>query len=79
MSDYGYYVSSIAEPRISQAECFHADTALCPQHGGLIATHPTQHDHDGKVFYCPTGGMYWRYKARRHEGMQALNWKWRFS
>jgi hypothetical protein len=72
------YVSSLADPRPRADECERAQTAICPYHGGLIATQPTQHDHEGDVYFCPIGGMYWRYTRQRHKGLKPLRWKWRF-
>lgn len=54
-----YAMSLRADPPISAAEAEAAGVFICRWHGGLINTFG---DKDGRVFFCPTGMQYWRYK-----------------
>lgn len=58
-------MSKAALPPISAAEAKGADTAICPLHRGMIARMPTSMDREGRVYFCPIGGQYWRYRRER--------------
>ena len=66
MRDIGlqYPVSEVAEPPIGIEEAKTASTAICRQHGGLIADHLSAGDRFGQVYLCPVGGCYWRLTAQ---------------
>ena len=55
-----YPVSEAAEPPIGIEEAQRAPTAICRQHGGLIADHLSESDYFGRVYLCPIGECYWR-------------------
>jgi hypothetical protein len=67
-----YPCSTLAEPPITDAEAeavdLGRDTTLCRLHRG-------QHTHlnfDQKVYFCPTGRMFWRYTRRPSEFLRPL-------
>jgi hypothetical protein len=53
-------VSRRAEPPITSSEIANAKPAICPLHHGLIVTARSRDDMHGTVYFCPTGGQYWR-------------------
>lgn len=62
--------SDLADPPIALEEARTADTAVCRAHRGTIAHFPGASDTEGKVFFCPVGGQYWRY-SKQQTGMYA--------
>lgn len=54
-------LSQSADPPITEAEAREADHAVCTWHKGLITV---TLDKDGRVFWCPVGKEYWRYRRR---------------
>lgn len=59
-------LSNLARPPIQSHETDGAETAICCNHGGLIRL---TGDRDGRVFFCPKGGEFWRYSAKPQSGM----------
>lgn len=57
--------SSLAEPPIAVGECNVLQVAICRFHDGRIGFSPAAGDEFGNVYFCPVGGMYWRYTQRR--------------
>ena len=67
-----YPCSELADPPITRAEALAADTANCRLHGGFT---PHLGDHEGKVFLCGAGHMYWRYERLLGEYLGPLPYK----
>lgn len=61
--------SELADPPITAEEARSAEHWICPYHNGLIASTHTE-DEYGRAFYCPVGGMYWRF-TKQQSGMYA--------
>lgn len=59
-----YPRSDLAEPLMTVDEARGAETAICCLHNGRIKTEPTQSDVDGRVYLCPIGRQYWRYRKQ---------------
>lgn len=55
-------LSRDAQPPIQPQECESADDAICPHHKGLVRE---TGDVEGRVFWCPIGRQYWRYRKPR--------------
>lgn len=62
--------SDLADPPVTLEEARTAGTAVCRAHRGTIAHFPGANDTEGKVFFCPVGGIYWRY-SKQQAGMYA--------
>lgn len=64
-----YPTSSVADPPITVAEARAAKDSICPFHNGLVRE---TGDVEGRVFWCPVGGTYWRWtKNPANAGMYA--------
>ena len=70
-----YRCSELAEPAITLAEAravdLARDTTVCRWHRGQ----QTHLNVDGKVYFCPIGGMYWRYTKQASEFLKALPYR----
>jgi len=72
MRDIGllHGASELAMPPILPHEAKTAEIALCPQHGSEFQ----MLNQEGKVYFCPLAGCFWRAGKRGH-GMNArLTW-----
>ena len=69
-----YRCSELADPPITRVEALAAETANCRMHGGFT---PHLGDHEGKVFLCGAGRMYWRYQPLLGKYLGPLPYKWR--
>jgi hypothetical protein len=73
-SEWPYAASSLADPPITLVEALAVDlgrvTTLCWLHRG----HLTHLNVDRKVYFCPIGGMYWRYSKRPSEFLRPLRY-----
>jgi hypothetical protein len=57
-----------ARPPVQASEIESAPDATCPYHKGLISVYG---DTEGKVFWCPIGRQYWRYRKNSTDGFRA--------
>jgi hypothetical protein len=63
-----FVASSRADPPITAEEAATAQVSICPWHDGLVRL---TGDKPGRVFYCPTGEMHWRYQsANRYQSLR---------
>ena len=60
--------SDLARPPITQDEAERAQHSICRIHNGLVNE---TGDKEGAVFFCPIGRSFWRYTAKRVNGMYA--------
>jgi hypothetical protein len=69
-----YPASSLADPPITMAEALAVDPAhdtnVCRWHKGQL----THLNVDGRVYFCPIGGMYWRYSKQPSEFLRPLQY-----
>ena len=69
-----YRRSELAAPLITPQEARAASISICRHHNGRIASLPTQDDHEGRVYFCPIGAMYWRYSKRPNDFWRPLDY-----
>jgi len=66
--------SSLADPPITLAEALAVDlgrdTTICRWHRGKY----THLNVDGRVYFCPSGRMYWRYTKQPSEFLRPLRY-----
>lgn len=70
-----YPCSSLADPPITVAEAravdLGRDTTVCRWHKGQLA----HLNADGKVYFCPTGRMYWRHTKQLSDFLKPLQYR----
>jgi hypothetical protein len=64
-----YPSSSRADPPITEAETAGAQVSICRWHDGLIKL---TGDKDGRVFFCPKGNQYWRWRKANQRFWRSL-------
>jgi hypothetical protein len=74
-SKWPHPASSLANPPVTLAEALAVDlgrdTTICRWHRGQY----THLNADGKVYFCPTGRMYWRYTRQPSEFLRPLHYR----
>jgi hypothetical protein len=71
-----YPKSDMADPPITRAEALAAEEATCCLHNGRIKTDPLPSDTDGRVYFCPIGRQYWRYKKGGLHNLPPLKYRY---